>query len=103
MDFNWQLTYDLASPKGIAKGYGNRVCCTLRQFRQQSIYIPIQPKAVHFGEQTWEEMMFGFFDVAVPMDKTAMDLMMPKRHPETGAERWILRLKARFQEINHEV
>ena len=26
-------------------------------------------------------MMFGFFDVSVPMNKTAMDLMVPKKAP----------------------
>ena len=28
--------------------------------------------------------MIGFFDVAVPMNKTAMDLMRPKKAAESG-------------------
>ena len=42
-------------------------------------FNPDPTKEVHFGEQTWEEMMIGFFDVSVPMNKTAMDLMRPKK------------------------
>jgi mono/diheme cytochrome c family protein len=77
-DFNWQLTYELAQPKLLPKGtvidcvahYDNSV---------NNKFNPDATKEVHYGEQTWEEMMFGFFDVAVPMNKTAMDLMVPKR------------------------
>jgi hypothetical protein len=29
--------------------------------------------------------MFGFFDVSVPMNKTAMDLMVPKKAPAASA------------------
>ena len=51
-------------------------------------YNPDPSKEVRFGEQTWEEMMFGFFDVAVPMDVTAMDFMRPRKtaakQPGTG-------------------
>ncbi len=40
---------------------------------------PDPTKEVHFGEQSWDEMMFGFFDVAIPFDKSPMDLMRPKK------------------------
>jgi len=79
-DFNWQLTYELSQPKLLPKGtvidcvahYDNSV---------NNKFNPDPTKEVHYGEQTWEEMMFGFFDVSVPMNKTAMDLMMPKKAP----------------------
>jgi len=29
-------------------------------------------------------MMFGFFDVSVPLNKTARDLMIPKKGAPTG-------------------
>ncbi len=48
-------------------------------------YNPDPTKEVHWGEQTWEEMMIGFFDVSVPMNKTAMDLMRPKSQAEPAA------------------
>jgi len=85
-DFNWQLTYELAKPKVLPKG--TVIECTAHYDNSpNNPYNPDPTKEVHFGEQTWEEMMFGFFEVAVPLDKTAMDLMMPKKKPagQSGA------------------
>jgi hypothetical protein len=77
-DFNWQLTYDLAQPKLLPKG--SVIECTAHfDNSANNKYNPDPTKEVHFGEQTWEEMMIGFFDVTVPLDKTAMDLMRPKK------------------------
>ena len=77
-DFNWQLTYDLAQPKLLPKG--TVIECTAHYDNSaNNPYNPDPTKEVRFGEQTWEEMMFGFMEVAVPLDKTAMDLMRPKR------------------------
>ena len=77
-DFNWQLSYDLAQPKVLPKG--TTIECTAHYDNSaNNPYNPDPTKEVHFGEQTWEEMMFGFFEVTVPLDKTAMDLMRPKR------------------------
>ena len=82
-DFNWQLTYDLAQPKRMPAG--TVIECTAHYDNSaNNPYNPDPTKEVHFGEQTWEEMMFGFFDVAVPMDKTVMDLMRPKK-PAQGS------------------
>ena len=84
-DFNWQLSYDLAQPKLLPKG--TVIECTAHfDNSPNNPYNPDPTKEVHFGEQTWEEMMIGFFDVAVPVDKTAMDLMRPKKpaQPTTG-------------------
>lgn len=76
-DFNWQLTYDLAQPKLLPKG--TLIECTAHYDNSaNNKFNPDATKAVPFGEQTWEEMMFGFFDVAVPVNKTAMDLMVPE-------------------------
>jgi len=82
-DFNWQLTYELAKPKLLPKG--TVIECTAHF--DNSPNNPANPdptKEVHFGEQTWEEMMIGFLDVAVPMNKTAMDLMRPKKAAQSG-------------------
>jgi hypothetical protein len=77
-DFNWMLTYDLAQPKVLPKG--TVIECTAHfDNSANNKYNPDPTKEVHFGEQTWEEMMFGSFDVSVPMNKTVMDLMLPKK------------------------
>ena len=83
-DFNWQLTYELAQPKLLPKG--TVIDCVAHYDNSpNNRFNPDPTKEVHYGEQTWEEMMFGFFDVAVPMNKTAMDLMMPKKAPAAQA------------------
>jgi len=77
-DFNWQLTYELSQPKVLPKG--TVIDCVAHYDNSaNNKFNPDPTKEVHYGEQTWEEMMFGFFDVSVPMNKTAMDLMMPKK------------------------
>ena len=77
-NFNWQLSYDLAKPKLLPKG--TVIECTAHY--DNSVNNPFNPdptKEVKYGEQTWEEMMFGFFDVAVPPDTTVMDLVAPPK------------------------
>jgi hypothetical protein len=82
-DFNWQLSYELAQPKLLPKG--TVIECTAHfDNSPNNPYNPDPSKEVHFGEQTWEEMMIGFMDVAVPMNKTAMDLMRPKKTAQSG-------------------
>ncbi len=79
-DFNWQLWYTPAEEMVLPKG--TKVACTAHF--DNSANNPANPdpaKAVKYGEQSWEEMMIGFFDVAfeagldpkllVPEKKTA--------------------------------
>jgi hypothetical protein len=83
-DFNWQLTYDLAQPKLLPKG--TVISCVAHYDNSaNNRFNPDPTKEVHFGEQTWEEMMFGFFDVSVPLNKTAMDLMVPKKQQASAS------------------
>jgi hypothetical protein len=80
-DFNWQLSYDLAREKKLPKGTVIE-CEAHFDNSPNNRFNPNPAKEVHYGEQTWEEMMIGFFDVAVPMNTTANDLMFPKNHRE---------------------
>jgi len=83
-DFNWQLTYELTQPKLLPKG--TVIECTAHFDNSvNNKFNPDATKEVHWGEQTWEEMMIGFFDVSVPLNKTAMDLMRPKSQPKPAA------------------
>lgn len=83
-DFNWQLSYDLAQPKLLPKGTVIE-CIAHFDNSANNKYNPDPTKTVYFGEQTWEEMMFGFFEVSVPLDVTAMDLMRPAPKPQPAA------------------
>jgi peroxiredoxin len=64
-DFNWQLWYMLEEPKVIPKG--SRMVCTA--YFDNSADNPSNPdpsKEVNWGEQTWDEMMFGFYSTIRP-------------------------------------
>lgn len=59
-DFNWQLWYNLKEPRVVPKGA--RMVCTA--YFDNSADNPANPdpsKEVNWGEQTFEEMMFGFY------------------------------------------
>lgn len=76
--FNWQLSYYLEQPMFLPKG--TTIECTAHY--DNSANNPQNPdpsKEVHYGEQSWDEMMLGFFDVSVPLDKSPMDLMRGKQ------------------------
>lgn len=63
-DFYWQLSYRLAEPLALKKG--TRLEWTA--WFDNSANNPRNPDpevAVRYGQQSWEEMMIGFFDVAV--------------------------------------
>ena len=63
-DFYWQLNYRLAEPRRLAAG--TRLLFTATFDNSPSNPRNPDPKAeVRFGEQSWEEMMIGFFDVVV--------------------------------------
>lgn len=77
-NFNWQLTYDLAEPRRLPKG--TVIECTAHYDNSpNNPFNPDPTKTVYPGEQTWEEMMIGFFDVAVPPTVGQLDLMVPKK------------------------
>ncbi len=68
-DFNWQPYYYLATPKLLPKG--TRI--EARAGFDNSPNNPFNPdpgKTIFWGPQTWDEMMIGWFDLAVPL-KTA--------------------------------
>jgi hypothetical protein len=70
-DFNWQITYDLAKPKVLPKGTKVEVVAHFDNSPGNK-YNPDPTKDVKWGDQTWEEMMFGFYSSMDPkQDLTA--------------------------------
>ncbi len=84
-DFNWQLTYELDKPKMLPKGTVIE-CIAHYDNSANNKFNPDPTKTVYFGEQTWEEMMFGFFEVSVPMNVSAMDIMRPPQQQPKSSE-----------------
>lgn len=63
-DFHWQLNYRLAEPRLLKAG----THLTWVGYFDNSANNPGNPDPtaeVRYGEQSWEEMMIGFFDVVV--------------------------------------
>ena len=59
-DFNWQITYELAQPKLLPKGTRIEVIAHYDNSTANK-YNPDPTKDVRWGDQTWEEMMIGFW------------------------------------------
>ena len=79
-DFSWQLWYNPTKPIEVPKGA--KIQCVAHY--DNSANNPANPdasKEVRYGEQSWEEMMFGFFDVAIPADMDPK-LIFPERKPQ---------------------
>ena len=73
-DFNWQNTYRLAKPKFLPKG-SRVVGIAVYDNSAENPANPDPTSFVHFGEQTWNEMMIGYLDLvdAEPADRTAWE------------------------------
>jgi hypothetical protein len=81
-DFYWQLSYRLAEP--ILLHRGDRLVWTGHFDNSANNPRNPDPTAeVRWGEQSWQEMMIGFFDVAVEpdVDKAAFFDARWQKHP----------------------
>jgi len=87
-DFNWQLTYKLEQP--IALPAGSHVEAS--GWFDNSPNNPFNPDpkdTVRFGEQSWEEMMIGFYDISFDAKYTPGDFFRrpaPKPASAGGAQ-----------------
>lgn len=68
--FHWQMSYRLAEPRRLRAGTELQAVAWYDN-SEANPHNPDPTQAVGWGEQTYEEMMVGFFDLAVPasMDK----------------------------------
>ena len=66
-DWHWQLWYDLAQP--LALPQGTRIECTAHFDNSPNNPYNADPtKEVTWGDQSWDEMMVGFFNLQFPAD-----------------------------------
>ena len=66
-DFNWQTTYVLDKP--IEVPAGSRLHCkAVYDNSLSNLSNPDPMRDVRFGDQTWDEMMIGFFHYSVPVN-----------------------------------
>jgi hypothetical protein len=81
-DFNWQLWYEPVNDILLPKG--TKVSCTAHF--DNSANNPNNPdatKEVRWGDQSWEEMMIGFFSVAFPSDMDPK-VLYPEKKQKRG-------------------
>ena len=65
-DFNWQNSFVFAKPKTIPKGT-QMICTAHYDNSENNLANPDPTKTVRWGQQTWEEMLIGWHDVAVKL------------------------------------
>ena len=63
-DFNWQISYELAKPRLFPKGTEIEVIAHYDNSPANK-FNPDPTKDVRWGDQTWEEMMIGFWGTVV--------------------------------------
>ena len=82
-DFNWQLFYYLEKPVTLPKGTRLEITA----YFDNSTANPGNPDPtteVRWGDQSWEEMVAGFFDVSVDPRVDPKSLFMKKKPPSSS-------------------
>ena len=76
--YHWQISYYLAKP--LALPPGTVIECT--SHFDNSAQNPMNPdptKTLHFGPQSFDEMMIGYFDVATDLKNGLRELLIPSQ------------------------
>jgi hypothetical protein len=72
-DFNWQLTYFFKEP--VAAPKGSRIECVAHYDNSpRNKFNPDPTQVVRWGDQTWEEMMIGYFDYTIDSQNLQRDI-----------------------------
>lgn len=82
-NFYWQLSYRLAKPLPVKAGT-KLECVADYDNSRNNPNNPDPEEAVRFGPQSYEEMMVGFFDIAVPSNVDKQQFFV---RPGTTAQR----------------
>lgn len=85
-NFNWQLTYQLAQPLKLPRG---TVITVIAHYDNSpnNLYNPDPTKEIYWGGQSWDEMLAGFVDFAIPVNADPKDLSVPKKDPSKEKEK----------------
>ena len=75
-DFNWQTRYVLSEPRTLPVGSVIH-CRAVYDNSEANLANPDPTKTVRWGDQSWEEMMLGFFDVILPRDDQRKEITKP--------------------------
>lgn len=76
-DFNWQTAYRVVKPVSMPKG-AYLQCVAHFDNSENNLANPDPTQTVRWGDQTWNEMMIGYFDVAIPAEILGIHADTPK-------------------------
>jgi hypothetical protein len=82
-DFNWQINYELAEPRVLPPGTSLE-CTAWFDNSPNNPYNPDPKTEVRWGDQSWEEMMAGFIEIA--FDRTIDRNKLFRRPPPPRTE-----------------
>jgi len=85
-DFHWQLSYRLASPRFLTAGTELQAVAWYDNSKNNA-HNPDPTQTVTWGDQTYDEMMVGFFDVAVPATVDKWQYFLRGAAPEKSRSR----------------
>jgi hypothetical protein len=83
-DFYWQLSYRLAEPRALKAGTVLQAVAWYDNSNNNP-HNPDPDVAVRWGDQTYDEMMVGFFDVAVPASIDKTRFFIRENRPSSGS------------------
>jgi hypothetical protein len=76
-NWHWQLWYNLTQPIVLPKG--TKIECTAHFDNSPNNPDNADPtREVPWGDQSWDEMMVGFFDLVFPANMPVKDIFAPK-------------------------
>ena len=94
-DFNWQHVYKLREPRKLVDG--EQIQCIAHFDNSEDNLVNPNPSAtVHWGDQTWEEMMIAFFEVAIPLDRSRTERAENSQQETASRQRRARKLIQRF-------
>jgi hypothetical protein len=85
-DFRWQHSYELNEPKHLPKGTRLEVTAVFDNSANNP-YNPDPKSEVRWGDQSWEEMMAGFVNLAIDPKLDVTKLVAPRPPQESGGVR----------------
>ncbi|MFO0946223.1 MAG: redoxin domain-containing protein [Planctomycetota bacterium] len=97
-DFGWQTTYQLKEPVFMPKG-SSLHCVAWFDNSEDNLANPDPSSEVTWGEQTWEEMMFGWFEMML----ADQDLTKPQPPPVSRVKEFLARVDVDGTQIDQQL
>ena len=85
-DFNWQNSFIFKDMKTLPKG--TTLHCTAHfDNSEHNLANPDPDETVRWGDQTWEEMMIGWYDMAVPVEASLAEAVPERANRRRNRDR----------------